>query len=148
VPPGIGYPGQPQQQGGFDPQQLFQQFLAEMMGIAPPSPPGSGGGVYAPGSLAGGQFVQPQAPQPQPQQPQQQAPQQQQPQQQAPQQAPQPAAQPVQPAPQPVPAPILQPVQPIQFPGVLPGAFGGGGQTIGATSTPAGVLSNALFGFG
>jgi len=66
----------------------------------------------------------------------------------------------MQPAPAPVQAPPLQPVQqpqlaavptpqPIQggfVPGVLPGAFGGVGQTINANSTPAGVLSNALFG--
>jgi hypothetical protein len=45
----------------------------------------------------------------------------------------------------------VQPVQPVQpimgaVPGLFPSAFGGVGQTISGTSTPANVLSNALFG--
>ncbi len=113
--------GQGQQQGPFgDQNQLFQQFMMEMLGQAPPSPPFSGGGRFQPGQVQGGQVLPPQPVQPQPQP---------QPQQQQPQQAPPQQSQPLQPAPQPVqqfqpaPQPQLQQVQ-----------------------QPQQVLSNALFG--
>lgn len=146
--------GQGQQQGPFgDQNQLFRQFMMEMLGQAPPSPPFSGGGRFQPGQVQGGQVLPPQPVQ-QPVQPQ--------PQQQQPQQAPPQQSQPLQPAPQPVqqfqpaPQPQLQQVQrpqpapifgPVGVQGPLPGMFSAGvGQTISGTSTPGNVLSNALFG--
>ncbi len=143
--------GQGQQQGPFgDGNQLFQQFMMEMLGQAPPSPPFSGGGKFQPGQVQGGQVLPPQPVQPQPQpQPQQQQPQQAPPQQSQPlQPAPQPQLQQFQPQPQPQLQQAQQPIQPLTgaVPGLFPSAFGGVGQTISGTSTPGNVLSNALFG--
>lgn len=159
MPPGIGYPMQPQAGGIFQDvsqippalhQQLYRQFLGEQLGFLPPSPPGGGGGVFNFQGAPDYRVQQPEQPQPAQQPKKQQQPQQ--PQQ--PQQVQagigwngrQPQAQPtpVQPALPQIQAPSQAPVPGYvapTIPSLMPV-----GSTISATSTPAGYLNSILFG--